>query len=245
MELVDAHTHIEAGHEEQALRLAQKGLWQLVCATNPDECRFILELANAHERIIATYGLHPWYVEDFSINAMDKWLMESKIIGEIGLDTVWAPIPLEVQLDAFVYQLEIAVQLEKPVILHTKGAEGLILDHLRKYTPPEIIIHWYSGDQKYLDGFNELGCYFTLGPDIGTNASVQEVCRRVPMDHILTETDGIEAINWALGGGYAFCDIPEVLISTLAHAALIKGITVGEMADVVYKNFTQILSDIT
>ncbi|HZJ82683.1 MAG TPA: TatD family hydrolase [Clostridia bacterium] len=244
MRLIDAHTHIRKGQEGQAVAFAKKGLWQLVCASNPNECKFVDELGRADRHIIPTYGLHPWYVQDFKLDSMDQWLHEAMIIGEIGLDGLWAPTPIEAQVDTFIYQLQMAVKLEKWVILHTKSAEGLILDYLREETPPGIIIHWYSGDDKYLEGFIELGCYFTLGPDIGTNPNTQNVCKKIPMDRILTETDGIDAVNWAFGGGCTFEDIPHVLESSLVHGASIRGVPVDKMKDRVYNNFMRILKEI-
>lgn len=245
MRLVDSHTHIRRGQEEESLALAKNGLWQLVCATNPTDCGFVADLEKADEHIVGTYGLHPWYAKDFSMDAMDRWLKDAKIIGEIGLDTVWAPIPIEDQIDIFVYQLKLAVELQKPIILHTKGAESLILDYIRKYTPPRIIIHWYSGDRELLDGFIDLDCYFTLGPDIGINPIVQDVCKTVPIDRLLVETDGIEAVNWALGGEHDMESIPEVLTSSLVHGAAIKGTTVDSMSDIIFSNSMEIIRDLT
>lgn len=241
MKLADSHTHIKKDQQKKAIALAKSGLWQLVCATNPNDCQLAADLEKADQHIIASYGLHPWYAEDFSPDAMDQWLVKARIIGEIGLDSVWTSVPIELQLPAFIHQLKLAVDLQKTVLLHTKGAEGLILDYLKRYTPPRVIVHWYAGDEKFLDGYNELGCFFTLGPDIGINPKVQEVCKKAPINRILTETDGIEAVNWALDKNYSLDDIKDVLISILTYGAAIKGTTAEYMAEAVYDNFMRIL----
>ncbi len=245
MRLVDAHTHIYPAQHGQAIELAEQGLWQFVAATHPDDCARVLDLARVSQRIIPTCGLHPWRVADFEPRALKlKGVLEQvPIIGEIGLDTVWTEVPLAMQREAFVYQLQLAVALGKPVILHTKGAEAEELQWLRSYTPPKIMVHWYSGDAVHLAGYVDLGCYFTLGPDIQVNQTVQMVCQQVPLDRLLTETDGTEAIAWVTGEPCSLAAAPLVLESTLATAAAFRGLTPAQMQDAVYDNSLAFLSD--
>lgn len=244
MNLVDAHIHIDQSQQPQAIELAEAGLWQLVTATTPDDCARILDLAAASPRIIPSGGLHPWYADTFERAALDACLQCLPIIGEIGLDTVWTELPLPLQIEALVYQLQAAVSTAKPVILHTKGAEAEVLHWLRKYTPPRIIVHWYSGDLDSLAGYIEMGCYFTLGPDIHTNPIVQTVCRQAPLDRLLTETDGTEAVTWATGAPCTMADLPQVLLKTLAAAADLRGLKPEEMQQQVYANLKAFLSGI-
>lgn len=241
MRLVDAHTHIRPAQHEQTIELAQRGLWQFVTATSPDDCARVLDLAKTSHRIIPTCGLHPWYADAFDLAVQDVCLRQVPIIGEIGLDTVWTDVPLTVQREVFVYQLQLAADLGKPVILHTKGAEAEVLQWLRRYTPPKVIVHWYSGDANLLPDYVELGCYFTLGPDIRVNQAVQTVCRQVPLDRLLTETDGTEAIAWVTGEPCSLASVPRILLNTLATAAALRSITPVQMQDAVYANLLAIL----
>ena len=244
MRLVDAHTHISLAQQEQATELAQRGVWQLVTATHPEECARVFDLAKTSQRIIPTCGLHPWHAADFNPRVLEDCLQKVPIVGEIGLDTVWTDVPLDVQLKAFLCQLQLAVTLGKPVVLHTKGAEAEVLHWLSRYLPPKVVVHWYSGEAKYLPSYIELGCYFTLGPDVHTNQTVQAVCRQVPLDRLLTETDGTEAVAWALGEPYTLAVVPQVLLNTLATAARLRGGTLAEMQAAVYANSFAFLSDI-
>lgn len=241
MTLVDAHTHLDPGQHDAAIALAECGLWQLAAATRPDQCQQVTDLARCSHRIIPTFGLHPWYAADFPADAMDAWLRQAPIIGEIGLDTVWTSTPLELQRVAFLHQLQLAVQLQKPVMLHTKGAEAEILQSLQQHTPPQTIVHWYSGPAEHLAGYIALGCYFTLGPDIRRNPAVRAVCRQAPLDRLLTETDGTAAVTWALDRPCALEDIPEVLLDTLAEAAALKGVSAEQMQEKVEENLARIL----
>ncbi|MGI6357089.1 MAG: TatD family hydrolase [Bacillota bacterium] len=244
MNLVDAHTHIRPGQEEAAIQLAQQGLWQLVAATNPDQCQPVSELAKAHPRIIPTFGMSPWQPHQYPLDCMDQWLAQAPIIGEIGLDTVWSSAPMDIQRQSFLHQLQTAVKLNKPVMLHTKGAEAEIAQWLRKYTPPLIIVHWYSGPAEQLADYVDLDCYFTLGPDIRLNPAVREVCRQVPLPRLLTETDGTESVAWGTGEACSMADVPQVLRGILGEAAMIKGVAEEEMHATVYDNLMRVLDHI-
>lgn len=81
-----------------------------------------------------------------------------------GMDSVWCDIPLDIQQKRLEEQLQIAADLKKPVLLHTKGQEKRIAELLRGF-PYHICAHWYSGTEQDLEPYLDLGCYFTLGPD--------------------------------------------------------------------------------
>lgn len=249
MRLVDAHTHIDLTEREAAIELAEElaenGLWQLVTATTPRDCASVLDLAKASPRIIPTCGLHPWYADAFDLSLLEECLQRVPIIGEIGLDTVWTEVSLAVQLEAFVYQLQLAAEIGKPVILHTKGAEAEVLQWLKRFMPPKVMLHWYSGDAKYLADYVDLGCYFTLGPDINTNPVVQTVCQAVPLDRLLTETDGVEAVAWARGEPCVLDAVPGVILGILTTAASLRGVGLAQMQEHVYANLQCFLSKTT
>ena len=80
------------------------------------------------------------------------------------MDSVWCDIPLDIQQKRLEEQLQIAADLKKPVLLHTKGQEKRIAELLRGF-PYHICVHWYSGTEQDLEPYLDMGCYFTLGPD--------------------------------------------------------------------------------
>lgn len=97
------------------------------------------------------------------------YLEKCQVIGEIGMDSLWCNVPLKRQKE--------------------------ILELIRKY-PNTYLVHWYSADHD-LDGYLDLDCYFSVGPDVIWNPAVQQVAKRVPENRILLETDGMEAVKWA------------------------------------------------
>ena len=96
--------------------------------------------------------------------------------------------------EAFIMSLDLAKKYNKPVILHTKMMEAKIYEILRAYDL-DMVIHWYSCD-KYVKEFIDLGCHFTVGPAIFVDDNVRNMVKLLPLDRILVETDGVEALEW-------------------------------------------------
>lgn len=112
-------------------------------------------------------------------------------------------IPPSYQEERFRQQLDLACTQSKPVILHTKGQEKQIADIIREY-PNRYLVHWYSCGS-YLENYIEQDCYFSIGPDVWWNCAVRKTAERVPIQRLLTETDGLSAVKWAYNEGLKFC----------------------------------------
>ena len=137
-------------------------------------------------------------------------------------------------------QLELAQQLGMPVILHTKGMEREIARTLRRYTMPKLV-HWYSCNE-HLDQYLDQDCYFTIGPDHAANPAVQRVLRSAPLDRVLTETDGLDAVAWALGHPVTASEIESVLRGELRAIADVHGIAESEAEAQVEANLDRFLN---
>lgn len=190
--ICDAHTHF-VSEEDLTLRIEQN-ITSLFCNSTPQEMNYFLN-KNLPSFLIPTCGVHPWRADKLTVKEMESFLQEVPIIGEIGMDCVWCDVPLPIQEKIFEEQLELASALQKPVILHTKGQEREISALIRKY-PNRYLVHWYSCDD-HLDSYIEQDCYFSIGPDVWWNPSTRHVAKEVPCNRILTETDGLNAVQWA------------------------------------------------
>ena len=231
--LIDAHAHFQRPDELPARR----GVCTLFCGTNPETAAQALALRG--DGRMASCGLHPWHADRFTVAEMLPYIEQSAALGEIGLDSVWTNVDLDVQRRAFRAQLDLAQRLGMPVILHTKGMEAEIAEAIMPFTVPKLV-HWYScGD--HLEKYLVQDCYFTVGPDHRTNPAVQAVLRGVPSDRIMTETDGLEAVAWALNREVAAADIKAVIEGELRAIARVHGITVFEAEDRVEENLARFL----
>ena len=77
----------------------------------------------------------------------------------------------------------------------------------------------------YLDQYLERDCFFTIGPDVRINPAVQQVVTKAPLDRLLVETDGLAAIEWALGRKALSEDWPALLLDGVDYVAEIKAVS--------------------
>lgn len=238
--LTDAHSHIRNYKILDIIK--EYNIFTTVCAMSPEECLFVEQLqADDQQRIIPTFGLHPWNADKFSIDEMMPYIEQCSAIGEIGLDSVWCDVPLEKQRDVFVKQLDIAQRRKVPVILHTKGQEKEIAEIIQNYDLT-FFIHWYSCEN-YLELYLNKGYYFSIGPDIDKEKAVQNVALKVPIDHLLIETDGIESIAWATGKEAKETDVPLSLQSTLNSVAALRNMNPIDLQDQINKNWMRLFKN--
>lgn len=203
---IDAHTHLDFFKEniDKAIEDINKNkIFTLANSMDIESYNLNKEYAKRSKYIIPCFGVHPWKAGSFffELNDIIPYIEESKIIGEIGLDYVWVEdeSTFPKQREIFQFILEESIKRGKLVCLHTKGAEEEIYNLLKKYNYNNAIIHWYSGDLVTLDKFIELGCYFTISVDIGYSNFTEEVLKHIPLDKLLSETDGPTALEWVNG----------------------------------------------
>ena len=226
MEVLDMHTHLVSlseetkAKEELALRKTE-GIASCISTGTPQEWKFVQKFRERPE-ILASFGIHPWYAGQHLPEHEMEAYCACDFIGEIGMDNVWCQVPESVQRSVFARQLEIAEELHKPVLLHTKGMEREIARMLEGFSQP-VCIHWYSGTESDLEEYLGKGYFFTRGPDFGAlrrlclqgekgiptawNTEEQrekwnlycKMLKEIPKDRLFVETDGVSAIAWAMG----------------------------------------------
>ena len=180
-------------------------------------------------------GVHPWNASLDTLESMLPLLKQASIIGEIGMDSVWCDVDLEIQKEVFEKQLQLAKEWDKPVILHTKGQEKTILDLIREY-PNTYVVHWY-GCMDYVKEYDEVASYFTIGPSIGKEVEVTHLVKQVSIDKLLMESDGIEAVKWAIDS----VDYIAALKNEITQVAQLKNKTYSEVESILDQNFSKLI----
>ena len=216
--LYDAHLHLQ--DERLAVVLAE---WEklaeaqgvgavLVNGTHPGDWEAVLVLAKRYERVLPSFGLHPWGVAEVEagwrekLEAMLEEAAESgKLvgIGEVGLDKWifsrkgWRAEDKRrnfvEQQEAFAWQLRLAAEKDLPLSIHCLQAWGTLKEMLETGPRPKrgFLIHAYGGPMEYVESFAELGAYFSFNGYFmraGKEAKL-EGFRRVPPERLLIETD--------------------------------------------------------
>ncbi|MCD8154295.1 MAG: TatD family hydrolase [Clostridiales bacterium] len=247
--VTDIHAHLDCLtpweekriSREEAERLAREeidfragsGIQTFFSTGTPEEYEFLRpfrfgqpENPGKEAGLFLSFGIHPWYSDRYDPDGYLSYFRECDAVGEIGMDCVWSGIPLPVQRRVFLRQLQIAADLGKSIVLHTKGCEAEIGDRIQDF-PGKILVHWYSGSEKDLDKFLAKDCYFSLGPDFPsalTSGSLYEtMLREIPANRLFVETDGLSAVSWALHRPVDMGELPGILEKNRELAAKRKG----------------------
>ena len=140
-------------------------------------------------------GLHPElaatrYRETARICAL---VSETQFVGEIGLDgSERHRSSLSVQSQVFESVLSACESYGGRIMtIHSRGATSLVLDHLEAHPKSGLpVLHWFSGTHSELARAIDLGCWFSVGPAMLRGAKGRRLASLMPVDRVLTETDG-------------------------------------------------------
>ena len=199
--IFDSHAHYDAeqfneDRDAMLTALPTQGVCGVIqCATDPESIKKSLALAEQYPYIRVAVGIHPEFVGE----ATDEWLDAVRAaahpavcaIGEIGLDYYWEDnAPREVQLTWCRKLIELAQELDLPVIFHDREAHEDTLNLMREYRPRGVV-HCFSGSAEMARQLTDLGLYIGLGgATTFKNARKPiEVAESVPLDRLLLETD--------------------------------------------------------
>ena len=204
--LFDTHAHLDfpqfdKDREAVIARARSEGVRYIVTIGAGDgleSATRAIEIAQGHEDIWTTVGVHPHEAKLMSDQDQDrirKLVRNQKVvaIGEIGLDYAKEYSPREVQLTRFREQLAIARELELPVVIHNREAHGDIMQILKEDGIGEAggIMHCYSGSPEMALDLVRMGFYISF-PGVITFKNAKQlpfVAREIPEDRILIETD--------------------------------------------------------
>lgn len=199
--IFDTHSHYDDDRFDKdrfslLSSMKDRGVCGIVsCGCDVKSSGFNKLLSEKFDDFYFAAGLHPENLEGASLDDLEivRELLEDKkcvAVGEIGLDYHWMASPRETQKEFFVSQINLAKELDMPVIVHDREAHGDTLDILRK-TAPKGVVHCFSGSKEMAREIVRLGMYIGLnGVATFKNARKSlEVVREIPLDRLLLETD--------------------------------------------------------
>lgn len=238
MAQIDVHIHLADYPEPlEVVRYAQATGSRLL-ATSTDRASSERNLALAARfgaRVEAFVGIHPSEAMVSGGEIPPSWLERALVdalgAGEIGLDPRYSdvsePSP---QMKLFSYQLSLAEKLQKPVQVHTRGAERLSLEGLSSHTLSRVLLHWFESEELAVTAAGK-GYYVSFGPALLYSKRLARMASTYPEDLILTESDG--PVTFApLGGTGGPCLVPSVLF----RLSELRRKTYQEMSDAVWAN---------
>ncbi len=194
---VDSHCHLQLAGEEGSLLLDRApGVdWLVVPGIDAESSAAALEFAERFpDRIVAAAGLHP--------HEADRWARErtqifaqaerAAAIGEIGLDFYRDLSPRDQQVEAFVEQLRLAADLDKPAIVHCRDAFREIHDIIETTgVGDRVVMHCWTGGSRWTRRFLDLGVMISFAGPIAfeTGETIRRAAAVVPPGRAMVETD--------------------------------------------------------
>lgn len=203
--MIDTHTHLYAeefdeDRAEMIQRALDKGVTEFYLpAIDSESHEKMLELETAYpNQIFAMMGLHPCYVKpetwEKELQIVEDYLHQRAFpaIGEIGLDLYWDKTTLDIQIKAFEKQIDWAIEMDLPIVIHTRESFEETFEVLERKKHPKLrgIFHCFSGNLEQAMHAIELGFILGIGGVVTfKNGKIDQFLNEIPLDKIVLETD--------------------------------------------------------
>ena len=201
--LFDTHAHMNDSAfdpDRHALLcgLEEKGVGLVMNAgCSLESSREAVELAEKYPFLYASVGSHPDVADEVNEAVLEEYRKLCKLsnkvkaIGEIGLDYHYEDIPRQLQQQAFRMQLELARELDMPVIVHEREAHEDGMQIIREFPEVTGVFHCYSGSAEMAKQLVDMGWYigFTGVLTFKNARKAVETAMAIPLERIVLETD--------------------------------------------------------
>lgn len=204
MQIIDTHTHLyleefQADIDEVLNRARAEGVCRFYLP-NVDSSSItdLLKLEEQYpEEVIAMMGLHPCYVKENVLDELklvEEWLQKRPFaaVGEIGLDYYWDKTFVTEQKQAFRQQMDWALELNLPIVIHSRESMQDCIDLVREKQNGQLrgIFHCFGGSADEAKEIIDLGFLMGIGGVITYKKSgLAEILPSIPLEHLVLETD--------------------------------------------------------
>lgn len=199
--IFDSHAHYDDAkfdndRDELIKSMLDKNVNTIInCGTDIDNSNKCINISKRFERVYCALGVHPHEADSVNNDFIEKLknlfaFKKAIAVGEIGLDYHYDLSKRENQIDIFEKQIKLALEINKPIIVHDREAHKDTLDLLKKYKPKGVI-HCFSGSVEMAKEIINLGMYIGIGGAVTfKNAKkIVDVVKQTPLNRILLETD--------------------------------------------------------
>ena len=252
--MIDSHCHLD--HEPMfsdlknvIIRSKENGLEKIlsICTTK-DSFKKIIEIIKFDPIIYGTFGIHP-HETDFdkttrkeiikNVNSHEKIIA----IGESGLDFYYSHSSKDQQISSFKYHIEASIELNVPIIVHSRNAEKETFDILSIYkdSKPKILMHCFTGSTEFAHKLLTLDSYFSASGIITFKNSVdlKNTFKLIPNNKLLIETDSPYLSPVPFRGKK---NEPSFIKYTLEKLAEIKDSELKDIEKITNNNFNKLFN---
>lgn len=249
---VDFHCHLDfkdfdIDREDLILKLQEQKIIAISNTINRENYEYTRKLFDDIKNVKVTPGLYPTDAEKITddefldyINFLRKNKNDFIAIGEIGLDAhiTKSKELLEIQENRFRKLIELGIEIDKPLIIHTRKQEQKVLEiieeYVNKYNFHKFNLHCFTGKKKLINKIKELNIYVSIPLTILNTESFEILVSKISISNILVETDS-PFLNPQKKRNSPL-NIPLIY----EKIASIKGFNKEEIENIIYKNYINI-----
>lgn len=250
--MIDSHCHLDHAPLFNNLndvlnRSKEVGIKKLLSiCTTLESFKNIENILIIDDMIYGTFGIHPHETENndvSKITIIESIKKNPKLIGvgETGLDFYYNHSKKNKQIDSFKKHIEAAIEINLPIIVHSRNAEEETFNILNEYKKhkPKILMHCFTGTYKFYKQMEKLDSYFSASGIITFHNSkeLQNTFSKIPSNKLLVETDSPFLTPVPMRGKK---NEPSFIKYTIKKLADIKNIDVSEMISLTTKNFNNL-----
>lgn len=246
--LVDSHCHLNfpeftANMDSVLLAMQENDVTHALCVSvTLDKFPEVLAVAEAHENIYASVGIHPDYedIAPFSVDDLVERAAHTKVIaiGETGLDYFRLTGDLEWQRERFRLHIRAAIKSGKPLIIHTRSAAEDTLKIMREENAAKIggVMHCFTESLEVAEAAIDMGFYISFSGIVTfKNAlDLKEIAKSIALERMLIETDSPYLAPVPYRGK---TNQPAFVKHVAEEIARLRGIPVEEVAEATTHNF--------
>ena len=247
--MIDSHCHLD--HEplytnlkEVISRSKAIGINKLLTiCTTINGYENILKIVEIDPIIFGTFGIHPHETDNDKVNKNEivkKIKLNKKIIGvgETGLDFYYNNSDKKAQLLSFKKHIEASIELNIPLIIHSRNSENETYNVLQDYKKDnlKILMHCFTGSFEFAEKLMKLNSFFSASGIITfkNSSEIQDTFAKIPNDKLLVETDSPFLSPIPMRGKK---NEPSFIKYTLKKLSELKGVSEVEMDNLTTKNF--------
>ena len=252
--MIDSHCHLD--HEpllenlnDIIKRSKEVGITKLLTiCTTLESFERIKSIIKKDKMIYGTYGIHPHETEKDQIKkeTIIRSINNNRRIigvGETGLDFYYNHSNRDRQIDSFKAHIEASIELNKPLIVHSREAEKETFDILNSYKSSDlkILMHCFTGSLEFSKKLTEIGAFFSASGIITfkNSSDLQETFKNIPLEKLLIETDSPFLAPIPMRGKK---NEPSFIRYTLEKLSFLKNITEEKMSIITTDNFDRLFN---
>ena len=237
---VETHTHldlIKRNAGEVVEEAGDKGVTKMVTVgIDLESSKIALEFASRFEGVYAAIGFHPHeskFLDEENLKELEKLAKKDKMvaIGETGLDYYWKHSNLACQIEAFRKQINLAVKLNLPLIIHDREAhQDTMKIMVEEAKGLKIVLHCFSGDLGMAKVCIERGYYLGIGGVVTFNNAqkLRTIVEEVSLENLVLETDSPYLAPHPFRGKP---NEPKYIPLIAERIAELRGVSVKEVAE--------------